>query len=67
MAVDAAGDVFVIDWGNEWVVRLPAGASAATPLSFTGLKDPQGVAVDAAGDVYVTDLGPAPVVKLAVS
>jgi serine/threonine protein kinase, bacterial len=35
----------------------PASPSGPRPtaLSFTGLKNPEGVAVDTAGDVYVTD------------
>ena len=65
LAVGAAGDVYIVDWGNKWVVMLSVGASTPTPLPLTGLKNPQGVAVDAAGDVYITDLGPDPVVKLA--
>jgi serine/threonine-protein kinase len=48
------------------VLQLRHGATAATPLPFTGLTDPQGVAVDGHGDVYITDAGRVPVVKLAV-
>ena len=66
VAVDAAGDVYVADIGNDQVYKLAAGASAATPLPFTGLNDPQGVAVDTMHNVYVTDVGRAPVVKLPV-
>jgi len=43
---------------------LPAGATAATPLPFTGLNDPQGLAVDTEGNVYVTDRGNAGVLQL---
>jgi serine/threonine-protein kinase len=55
VAVDAAGNIYVTDMGNDRVLRLAAGASAPTPLPFTGLNNPQGVAVDAAGNIYVTD------------
>ena len=66
MAVDAAGDVYLADSGNARVLRLPAGATVAIPLPFSGLKAPQGVAVDTEGNVYVTDVGSTSVVKLAV-
>jgi serine/threonine-protein kinase len=66
VGVDTAGDVYVIDWGTERVVRLVAGASTPTTLPFTGLKNPQGVAVDTANNVYVTDQGAEPVLKLPV-
>ncbi|WP_408637789.1 serine/threonine-protein kinase PknD [Nocardia bovistercoris] len=38
--------------------------SSQTPLPFTGLSLPTGVAVDAAGTVYVTDMGNDRVLKL---
>ncbi|MFI6367593.1 serine/threonine-protein kinase PknD [Nocardia sp. NPDC050630] len=65
VAVDAAGNVFVTDMGNDRVVELAAGASTPTPLPFTGLNNPQGVAIDTAGNVYVTDTSNDRVVKLA--
>jgi streptogramin lyase len=37
------------------VLAVPSGAAAGTPLPFTGLKSPVGVAVDPAGTVYVAD------------
>jgi hypothetical protein len=64
VAVDAAGDVYVADSGNNRVVELPAGSSTQQVLPFSGLDDPTGVAVDAAGDVYVAELGDNEVVEL---
>ncbi|WP_036511375.1 serine/threonine-protein kinase PknD [Nocardia aobensis] len=64
VAVDAAGNVYVTDMGNDRVVKLAAGASAPTPLPFAGLNNPQGVAADTAGNVYVTDTSNNRVVKL---
>ncbi|WP_067678829.1 serine/threonine-protein kinase PknD [Nocardia miyunensis] len=66
VAVDAAGNVYVTDMGNDRVVKLAAGASTPTLLPFTGLNNPQGVAVDAAGNIYVTDTSNNRVVKLGV-
>ncbi len=63
VAVDAHGDVFVVDAGNDDVVELPAGGAQVT-LPFTGLSDPESVAVDAAGDVFVADTGTDDVVEL---
>jgi serine/threonine protein kinase, bacterial len=65
VAVDTAGDLYVIDSGNNRVLKLAAGSSTQTVLSFAGLRNPGDVAVDAAGDVYVTDSGNNRVVKLA--
>ena len=55
VTVDAAGDVFVVDQGNNRVLELAAGSSTPQTLPFTGLAGPKFVAVDATGDVFVTD------------
>lgn len=55
VAVDTAGNVYVTAIGADVVMRLAAGATSATRLPITGLKNPQDVAVDAKGGVYVTD------------
>ena len=53
MAVDAAGDVFVADAGNNAVKEVLANGTIRTVGS--GFSSPHGVAVDAAGDVFVAD------------
>jgi serine/threonine-protein kinase len=65
VAVDAAGNVYVADTGNNRVVKLAAGSSTQTVLPFTGLNGPHGAAVDNSGNVYVADTGNKRVVKLA--
>ena len=55
VAVDAAGDVFVGDFGNNRVVELPAGASTQVVLPSSGLDGPTDIAVDAAGDLFATE------------
>jgi sugar lactone lactonase YvrE len=55
VAVDAAGDVFVADYGNDRVLKLAAGSTDPIVLPFTGLDRPGHVAVSPAGDVYVSD------------
>ena len=53
--MDAAGDVFVADYGNNAVKEvLPDGTIKTIGSGFNG---PYGVAVDAAGDVFVADTG----------
>jgi streptogramin lyase len=59
-AVDAAGDVFVADYGARDVKEIVAvnGSIPANPTILTlgsGFNLPIGVAVDAAGDVFVAD------------
>ena len=53
--MDTAGDVYVSDFSNNRVLKLPAGSDAPAELPFTGLNGPYGVAVDAAGNLYVAD------------
>jgi hypothetical protein len=63
--VDAAGDVYVTDTGNNRVVKLAAGSSTPTVLPFEGLDVPKGVAVDTAGTVYVVNDVDGQILKLA--
>jgi serine/threonine protein kinase, bacterial len=65
VAVDAVGNLYVVDFGNDRVLKLAAGSSTQAVLPFTGVDDPSGVAVDTAGNVYVTDRKNSRVVKLA--
>ncbi|MEV5834115.1 serine/threonine-protein kinase PknD [Nocardia sp. NPDC052112] len=50
--------------GNSPTPASPA-YSSQTPLPFTGVSLPTGVAVDPAGNVYITDMGDDRVLKLA--
>ncbi len=66
-AVDANGNVFVADHGNNAIKEILAGTGGAaagtvnatsTVISVgTGFSAPYGVAVDASGNVYVADYG----------
>jgi serine/threonine-protein kinase len=69
VAVDAHGNVYVADYGNDLIREItPAGvvttlAGSGTPGSVNGtgaaaaFNQPTGVAVDAKGNVYVADYG----------
>jgi sugar lactone lactonase YvrE/phosphotransferase system HPr-like phosphotransfer protein len=53
VAVDAAGDVFIADTGNQRVVKFAANGTMTT-VGFN-LQYPQGLAVDGAGDLFIAD------------
>ena len=62
IAIDAAGDVFVIDLGNDRIEKfdndgnfLLAWGSLGT--GFGRLNGPTGLAVDGSGHVYITENG----------
>jgi serine/threonine protein kinase, bacterial len=47
VAADAAGNVYVTDYWNNWVLKLPAGSNTPVDLPFSGLSHPEAVAVEA--------------------
>ena len=51
--LDAAGDLFIGDTGNQRVVKLAANGTLST-VGF-GLQYPQGMAMDGAGDLFIAD------------
>jgi len=69
VAVDAAGNLYIADYGNNrirkvnlsGIISTVAGSSArgysgdGGPATSASLRDPCGVAVDAAGSVYIAD------------
>jgi len=57
LALDAAGDLFVVDSANKAILELATNAQQVTLTLTNGTSGvtPMGVAVDAAGDLYVTD------------
>jgi sugar lactone lactonase YvrE len=58
--IDAAGNLYIADSGNNRVIKVPAGGGAATSITpsvgGTGLSYPDGLAVDGAGNLYISDL-----------
>jgi gliding motility-associated-like protein len=65
VAADAAGNIYVADYGNNAVKKIPAGGGAPITLG-SGFSTPTGVAVDATGNVYVADYGNHAVKKIPV-
>ncbi len=61
LAVDAAGNVYVVDAGNSRIQKFSSAGAFITKWGSHGSGDgqfnsPRGIAVDAAGNVYVTDM-----------
>ena len=68
VAVNGAGDVFVADWGNNQIVKIPAGCttSSCAVVVMTGIYSPSDVAVDGAGNLFVTEPGSGDVKEIPV-
>jgi len=56
VALDAAGDLFVVDNTGNQVVKVAAGTGAQTTVG-NGLKNPNAVALDSEGDLFISDGG----------
>lgn len=53
--VDSAGNVFVIDWGHDRVVRLDNATNEQSEVPFRDLTFPAGITVGNDGSVYVSE------------
>ena len=64
MLVDAAGTVYVADWGNHRVMRWSRGATQGTVVvggngegkGANQFKGPTGLSFDRQGNLYVADM-----------
>lgn len=68
-AVDASGNVYIADSGNNRVLKVPStdlscSISGDCTTVGSGLSNPQAVAVDASGNVYIADNGNNRVLKV---
>ena len=57
VAVDAEGNVYIADTGDNAVKEWNAATQTVSTLVSSGLSSPQGVAVDISGNVYIADTG----------
>jgi sugar lactone lactonase YvrE len=56
VAVDGAGNVYVVDSGNNRVVKIPfANTGYGSPVTIASGGNPNAVAVDGAGNVFYTN------------
>ncbi len=69
LAMDAAGDLFIADKGNDRVREVNGSTGIMTTVaSFDSGTEPQGLALDASGNLYIAEGGdPSDVVKLNLS
>lgn len=56
VAIDASGNIYFADAGNNAIKKIPAGGGAPVAIG-SGFSSPKAVAVDASGNVYVADYG----------
>jgi streptogramin lyase len=63
VAVDASGQVLVVDNGNSRIVKMNSDGSNQTDIG-SGFYGPTGVEVDAAGFIFVADNGNDRIVKM---
>jgi phospholipase C/sugar lactone lactonase YvrE len=57
LAIDGAGNVYVVDHANSQVIQLAAGSFTQTTVVSSGLLNPTAVALDGAGNLYISDTG----------
>jgi streptogramin lyase len=59
VALDASGNVYVADYGNGTVKKIPAGCTSSACVTGMGggFSQPVGVSVSASGNVYIADSG----------
>ena len=56
LAFDAAGNLYVANYGNNTISKVTPAGAVSTFVS-SGLNDPAGLAFDAAGNLYVANYG----------
>ena len=57
VAVDGAGNVYVVDNANSQIFELAAGTFASSTVVASGLSSPTAIALDGAGNLYISDTG----------
>src|SRR5579871_5935834 len=57
LAVDAAGNLYIADSGNNRVRKVSNGVITTVAGNTVSLSSPTGVAVDSSGNLYIADIG----------
>jgi sugar lactone lactonase YvrE len=57
VAVDGAGNVYLVDNANSQVLKLAAGTFNPTTVVSSGLTNPTALALDGAGNLYISNTG----------
>ena len=58
VTVDAAGNVYVADFGNNLIREItPGGLVSTIKTAFESFDGPDGIAIDAGGNIYISDAG----------
>ena len=63
LIVDAAGDLFIADAGNNGIWEIAAGTSTLRSVA-SGLDDPTALAMDGAGNLFIVESTPGSVVEV---
>ncbi len=65
VAVDANGNVLLVDRAGGQIYRVDAGSGAVAPVRLdTSLNGPGGIAVDVRGNIYIADTGNQRILKM---
>jgi sugar lactone lactonase YvrE len=64
IALDASGNIYVADYGNNAIRIITAAGVVSTLNSNVTLNHPYGITVDASGNIYVTNYGNSTIQKI---
>jgi len=63
VAVDASGNIYVVNRGNNKVTKTVKGAASASVI-LSGFNNPYGIAIDGSGNIFVSEYGSNSIIKI---